>query len=121
MLEEEFRDRGRFLGRDHKIDIAHNFPAPAITSGHLDLKGVGMRRQISPERFRFGGNLAKLEMPGMLRALLDRRANFCLRRFPKSRQFRDPARLARLPQLLDRADVKLFVERFDFLGPEPGD
>jgi len=43
MFDQKFRNRGRFPGRDHKIDIAHNFPAPAITSSDIHLEGVGMR------------------------------------------------------------------------------
>ena len=44
MFNQEFRDRGGFLRRDHKIDIAHNFPAAPVTSGDIDLEPIGMRR-----------------------------------------------------------------------------
>src|ERR1700736_136820 len=121
MFDEELRNRRGLFRRDYKIDIAHNFPSPPITSRNIDLERIGMPSQISPERLRFGRNLSKLKVTGVFRALLDRGANLGLRRFAKARQLRHSTGLARLAQLLDRANVELLVKRFDLLRAKSGD
>ena len=79
-----------------------------------------MRGEIIDATFRPRPQLAKLEIAGMLGPFGDRFANFVLRRLAKARQFRDATGFAGLLQLLDRADLQLFVERFDFFAPRPG-
>ncbi len=68
--DEKFRDRfGRF-GRDDEIEIAHDFPSPAITPGNADARGVRVRAQILLQLFRLGRDLAELEtarVPGAIR------------------------------------------------------
>ena len=120
MLEKKFRDRSRLLGCDDQIEIAHNFSAPAIAASDARMQGVGMGREIVSERFRLARDLAKLKRAKMFRPIRDRMTNFSLRRFSKTRQFRDAAGLARFLQLRDRADVKFLIKSLDLFRAETG-
>ena len=63
-------------------------------------------------------NLSELEITRMPGSFFDRFVDFRLSCFTKARQLGDPARFACLQQLLNRADVKFFVECFDLLRAE---
>ena len=56
----------------------------------------------------------------MLRSLRDSFAEPVLRRFAKARQLRDAARLACLQKLLNRTDLKRFVECLDLFRAQAG-
>src|SRR5260370_25953140 len=118
MLEKKRRDRGLLLGCDDQSEMAHNFSAPAIAASDAGMQGVGMGREIVSERFRLVRNLAKLKRTKMFHSIRDRMTNFSLRRFSKTRQFRDAAGLARFLQLRDRADVKFLVKSLDLFRAE---
>ena len=61
MLDKKFRDRVRLLGRHDEIEIAHDFFAPPITSGKIDMQRIGMRGQIGPQRLGFGRRSGQAE------------------------------------------------------------
>ena len=98
----------------------HDFFATPITAGDFHLRSVAVHSEISAKLFRFRRDLSELKIAGMFRTLLDSRANLRLRRFTKAGQFRHAAGLACFPQLLDRADLEVLVERFDLFRAQPG-
>src|SRR5438105_15962222 len=94
MNAKKFRDGvGRFA-RDDEIEVAHDFLATAETSRHAHLQRIVMRGQIASQLLGLSSNLPELKRAGMLRPISDGVANLCLRRLPKARQLRDPARFA---------------------------
>ena len=101
MGNEKFRDRLGFLCGHQQIDIKQDFVSSPITSRNLHLKRFGIRCQIASQCLSFIRNLAKLKIAGMSDPFLDRFANFSLRCFAKTRQFRHPTCFASLAELLD--------------------
>ena len=63
-------------------------------------------------------DLPELEITGVPGSFFDRFADFRLSRFTKARQLGDSPGFACLQQLLNRADLKFFVKRFDLLRAE---
>ena len=117
---ERRRNRPRFGAGNHEIDRRHGLGAAPQRTGQLRSVDAGSRAQVDDERLGFSQRL--VQQQGALRHPEgpDRLEQPFLGQRPEAANLPNPALLAGLAPLLDRADPERLVQRCDASGAEPG-